>query len=292
MVVALAKETLKGGYLIMLNPGKSTIGAAAGLLLCAGMAAEAAGPAKSFKHSSIEAGRYRVKGVVHPLAPKAMTQNLDPNTIVSGTSVACVGAQTTDTGWWRLYDLSVATGQLCTTSVDFGIETAVGPTQNMTVNVFCLDNGLPFLGVFLVLTGTNTQPQPDVDLAFFNIPVAACCDSATQQMAVELLSDNCQETLTCQSLFIGCNDLGQTAPSYITADDCGVVDPVDLALIGFPDTAIIQVVNLEPTGDGGDSGDGGDDGGVPATTAPGVMFIILALLGSSALFLRRRTTDN
>src|SRR5262245_26009157 len=98
------KTSNKGiwGYLIMLNVRKSTILVAAGLL-CAGMAAEAAGPAKTWKHSTIEAGRYRVKEIMHPLAPQSITQNTDPNTIVGGTSVACVGAATTDTGWWRLY---------------------------------------------------------------------------------------------------------------------------------------------------------------------------------------------
>ena len=247
--------------------------------------------AADWSPSPIEPGRYKVKQVVHPLAPESITQNVDPNTIVAGTSVACVGrgGVTTDNGWWRLYDIS-AFSDFCMENVDFGIETAVGPTQNITVNVFCLDNGLPFLGEFLDLAGTNSQPQPDADLEFFNIPVAGCCDTQTQQMAVELLSDNCQETGTCQLLFIGCNDLGQTAPSYITADDCGVIDPIDMALIGFPDSHVIQVVNGVHGDDFPDGGDGGtgDDGGVPATTAQGAMLTVLLLLGTSALLLRRR----
>ena len=299
--------TGRRGDMKMLNARKSTIWVIAGLLaLCSGMAAQAAGPAKTWKHSTLEAGRYRVKEVMHPLTPQSITQNVDPNTIVAGTSVACVGAQTTDTGWWRLYDISAFNNQFCTKNVDYGVETAVGPTQNITANVFCLDNGLPFLTVFLVLAGTNSQPQPDADLAFFNVPVTGCCDTQTQQMAVELLSDNCQETGTCQTLFIGCNDLGQTAPSYITADDCGVIDPVDMALIGFPDSHVIQVVN------GNDESDGGGDecyccgcgtphcdavcgplpcieicGDVPATTGPGTALTILALLVTSTLVLRR-----
>jgi len=275
----------------MRNPGKATMRVAVALLaLCAGVELQAA---TSLEHSNLEPGRYKVKQVVHPLNAAYITQNVDPNTIVAGTSVACVGAQTTDTGWWRLYNLAPFKGDLCAKSVDYGIETAVGPTQNITANVWCLDNGLPFLGVFLTLAGANSQPQPDADLEFFNIEVSACCDSQTQSMAIELLSDNCQETLTCQLLFIGCNDLGQTAPSYITADDCLVIDPVDLALIGFPDSHVIQVVEAEDdSGDPHDGGDGGTGGGVPATTAPGVMLVILALLVSSALFLRRTTTNN
>ena len=275
----------------MLNARKSTILVAVGLLALSGMAAQAA---ITGKLSTLEAGRYRVKELMHPLAPQSITQNTDPNTIVGGTSVACVGAATTDTGWWRLYNISSLQGQFCTKNVDYGIEDAVGPTQNITANVFCLDNGLPLLNVFLVLAGTNSQPQPDASLAFFNIPVAGCCDTQTQQMAVELLSDDCIETGQCLTLFIGCNDLGQTAPSYISADDCGVVDPVDMALIGFPTSHVIQVINGNDEGTGGDGGgDGGDGGGgVPATTTTGVMLMVLALLGTSALFLRRRATNS
>ena len=266
----------------MQNCRESTIGVVVALLLATGEAAQAA---TNWQHSSMEAGRYRVKEVVHPLAPQSITQNVDPNTIVAGTSVACGGGQTTDTGWWRLYDISgFPFGGFCTKNVDYGIETAVGPTQNITANVWCLGNGLPFIGVYLVLVGTNSQPQPDADLEFFNIPVVGCCETFTQQMAVELLSDNCQETGTCQELFIGCNDLGQTAPSYISADDCGVFDPIDMARVGFPDSHIIQVVHGNDEGDDG----GPDDGGVPATTATGAVLMVLALLGASALGLRRR----
>jgi len=244
--------------------------------------------AAQFGHSPIEAGRVMVKDLPTPLAAQSLTQNVDPATIVSGTSVACVGAATTDTGWWRLYDLDGfgLSGTFTTSDVDYGVETSVG-LQNLTCNVYCLDDGLPFLTTFLVLAGSAVQNQPDADLEFFNIPVVGACDVATQSMAVELLSDDCQETGTCVQLFIGANDLGQTAPAYIAAPDCGIIDPVDLAAIGFPDSHIIQVINGND-----DTADGGGDGGVPASTGLGMVLMILLLLGSSAWFLRRQATNN
>lgn len=242
--------------------------------------------AASWSKSPLPADRSRTKGVVHPLSAQSITQNLDPNTIVSGLGLACVGTATTDTGLWRLYDLDAdhgLVGQFCVESVDYAIETAVGP-QNVTVNVFCLDDGLPFLNAFLVLAGTAVQPQPEADLAFFNIEVGGCCDSATQRMAVELLSDDCLESGTCQFLFFGANDLGQTGPSYVSAEDCGVPDPVDTMLIAAVDYMLIQVIN------GSDEAQGGDGGGVPATGGPGAIVLVLALLGASALLLRQRSS--
>ena len=44
------------------------------------------------------------------------------------------------------------------------------------------------------------------------------------------------------SFFIGSNNLGQTAPSYLAAADCGVPEPTNTATIGFPDMHIVMNV--------------------------------------------------
>ncbi len=293
------RHSINWGELEMLNIRKSSVLVVAALLVvCAGSAAQAA----SFSTSNVSPDRIEVKDVIHPLAPQSLTQSTDPNTIVPG-SVACgAGGITTDNGYWRLFDLnSLAPGQFCTKNVDYAIETATGP-QTMTVNVYCLDAGLPFLLQFLNLAGSNVQNQPDADLEFFNIPVAGCCDTQSQDMAVELRSEDCLESGTCLQLFIGSNNLGQSAASYINADDCGISDPTSLAGIGFPNMHLIMVVNGndDTSDDGGDGGagdggggdgGGGDGGGVPSTTGTGLMLLIVAFLGTSALFLRRKATN-
>ena len=325
--------------------GSSLIAAA---LLVIGASAAQATP--QLIKSPLPHGHSRTQEAVYPLGPEAMTQNVDPNTIIWGASTACAGGGlTTDTGYLRLYDLDDDedfVGQFCTTSMDYGIEQAIGP-QSITANVYCLDEGLPFLKAFMVLTGTATQPQPDALLEFFQIAVDGCCDASTQDMVVELLSEDCVESLgICKVLILGANNLGQTAPSYIVAPDCGFVEPTDLALWGYPDAHIIQFVigNVENDGpcQGGDccnccfggfvvgcdcpacqdvvcgidpsccninwdkscnelastsctccpsqvpgTCSAGDGGGVPAATGPGAVIIVLALLATSALLLRR-----
>jgi hypothetical protein len=115
-----------------------------------------------------------------------------------------------------------------------------------------------------------------------NAAVAGCCDADTEDLAVRLANQS-------PGFFMGANSLGQSAPSYITATDCGVSDPLDLAAVGFPNSHLVLVVNGD--GEGGSGDGGGDGGGVPASTDLGMLLMVLALLGSSAYFLRRRATN-
>ena len=78
----------------MLNLRKSSILVVAACLVFSVVSAYAA----DWGLSPIEPNRYVVNDNYHPLAAKSLTQSNDPATIVSGTSVACVGAGTTDTG--------------------------------------------------------------------------------------------------------------------------------------------------------------------------------------------------
>jgi hypothetical protein len=255
------------------------------VLACAVVAAQGAS-----WDTSGSTGGVAVKDIIHPLAPIQITQSVDPNTLIEGTSVACgsAGVQT-ENGWWRLFDLDDdhgQTGSFCVEDVDYGIESSVG-TQDTTVRVHCLDEGLPFLLQFLTTVGTNSQPQPDATLEFFNIEVGGCCDTASQDMAVEIANDeDCSTTGNCITYYIGCNDLGQTASTYLTSESCGVIDPIPTEDIGFMNAHMVMVVN-----DGtSDPDDGGDDGGggVPATTGVGWVLLVLALGGGSAYFLRRK----
>ena len=96
-------------------------------------------------------------------------------------------------------------------------------------------------------------------------------------MVVGLESPDCQE-VGCGALFFGANNAGQSAPSYISAADCGIVDPVDWALIGFGGNHV-QVVTLNA----------GDI--TPAATVVGMLLMVLLLIGSSAYFMRRRLSN-
>jgi len=274
----------------MLKPKCSTVLVAL-LVLCVSVSVAQT----SLSTSPLTPGSFAVRDVIHPLAPQQISQSVDSNTLVAGTSVACVGTGgsiTTDNHWWRLFDLDddhALTGALTVESVDYGIETSTG-LQTLTAATYCLDEGLPLLLAFLTLVGVNTVDHPDAELEFFNIAVGGACDTATQDLAMEMSSEDCLESGTCLQMFIGANDLGQTGPSYLSAEDCALPDPVDGADFGFPDMHLVYVVNGDAesgTGDG--AGDGNGDGdGVPAATGIGMLPMILVLLGSSAYFLRRR----
>jgi hypothetical protein len=233
-----------------------------------------------------------VRDDVHPLAPVTITQSIDPDTIESGTSVACSdGIFTTENAWLRLFDLDDdhgLFGVFSAESVDWGMETLTG-TLPIDVNIYCLDDGMPFLYSFMNLVGSGTTQAVDGQLLFYNTTVSGACDSPTQSMAVELSGDDCEILGTCTLYWIGMNGLGQTGPTYIASASCDIPDPRDLAAIGFFNADLVMKVNGDHGNNGGDGGFPDDDGGdVPATTGVGAVLLLLILLGSGAYFLRRR----
>jgi hypothetical protein len=237
-------------------------------------------------------GDVAVRDIVDPLARLAITQSIDPDTLVAGTGVACSdGVYTTENSWLRLFDLDGDhgyTGTFTTESVDWGMETLTGDLP-VDVNIYCLDDGLPFLYSFMTMVGTGTTNATTGDLVFYNTAVSGSCDADTQAMAVELFGDDCEILGTCTLYWIGANNLGQTAPTYIASASCGIVDPVDLAAIGFPNSHLAMRVYVEDCCDDGGADDGGS-GDVPATTSVGAALLLLILLGSGAYLLRRRAT--
>jgi hypothetical protein len=233
-----------------------------------------------------------VRDIVHPLAPVTITQSIDPDTLVDGTSVACMGAGgvTFETSWLRLFDLDDdhgLTGTFNVDSVDWGIEMVTG-ALDLTVNVYCLDEGLPFLYQFMTLMDTVVVPLTDQELTFHNTEIGGACDTATQDLAIDLHAEDCS-IVGCIRCFIGMNNLGQTAPTYVAAASCSIDDPLDLQDLGFMDSHLVMKVN-GPVGDddGGYPDDGG--GGVPATTGVGGVLLMLILLGGGAYFLKQRAT--
>jgi hypothetical protein len=235
-----------------------------------------------------------VRDIIHPLAPQQITQNLDPNTLEDNSGVSCGSAGiTTDNGWWRLFDLDGdhgLTGQFCVEDLDWGVDSCTG-AQEIFIRSYCLDDGNPFYQVFLSQQGESSTTIADgANEEFVNTAVGGCCDADTQSMAIGIFAPDCLESGLCTNFFIGGNKLGQTAPSYLSAEDCGAPDPTDVADFGFTTNAWLMVVNGDGTGgDDGGTGDGGtDDGGVPATTGIGLMLLVLALGGGSAYFLRRK----
>jgi hypothetical protein len=235
-------------------------------------------------------GDVAVRDIVDPLAPVSITQSTDPYTIETGTSVSCSdGVYTTENAWLRLFDLDGdhgLSGVFAAESVDWGMETLTG-TLPIDVNIYCLDDGMPFLYAFMNLVGSGTTQAVDGQLLFYNTTVGGACDSATQRMAVELFGDDCEILGTCTLYWIGMNELGETRPSYIASASCGVPEPWDLTKVWFSNHLVMVVNGDEVVGDDGGADDGGG-GDVPATTGVGAVLLLLILLGSGAYCMRRR----
>jgi hypothetical protein len=169
--------------------------------------------------------------------------------IITGNSVSCnAGGLHTNNSYMRVFDLVndfSINGPIDVTSVDFGIEVASGATgsQPVTVNIYTLSGSLLFGN--LTLIASQPISVPDQSMTILNVPISASIPAGSL-MVVEIYTPSGQ--IVGNSFFVGSNDLGQTGPTYLAAADCGVPQPTDVALLGFPGMHLVLNVNAEPGG--------------------------------------------
>ena len=184
-----------------------------------------------------------------PLAPSAisLTQSTDFVTVTSGNSVAChSGGSHTENSYYRRFDLDGEFGLFQTLqidSVDIGIETAAGGSgsQPVEVRLYAIANADTLVLANLTPISSTSFSQADASLIVRNFPVTGTIEPSTDDLVVELFTPDGQAA--GHSFFIGSNTLGQTAPSYIRAPDCGIPEPTDSAAIGFPLMHIVMIVH-------------------------------------------------
>jgi hypothetical protein len=179
-----------------------------------------------------------------------ITHSVDPVTITAGNSVTCsAGGITSDNQLWRsfvLSDFSLPLG-LDVTSVEFGIEEATGPVGGMqpcTVNLYTTPTPFPPAAVTdLVLIGTTSFDIPDQALTLFSVPVTGTAGAGTE-LVVEISIP--ADIGNGNRFWLGSNEFGETAPSYLSSAGCGLVwPPLTTVAIGFP--TAFWVINV--TGD-------------------------------------------
>jgi len=210
--------------------------------------------------------------------------------IMSGNSVACNnGVAHTDNSYLRTFSLPDfdITTDFSVVEVDMGIEMASGGSgvQPVEVRLYTLDGDL--LWENMTLIGQAAVEISDQELTHFTIPVTGVAPAGSTLVVEFFTPDgNADSNL----LFVGSNNLGQTAPSYLAAADCGVTEPTDVADIGFPEMHIVMNVTGMTGGAGGipwltetpisgtlaaDTAtvvDLGFDAGVPETMQPGTYY--------------------
>lgn len=238
--------------------------------------------AQSFSHYT---GSYESTGPVPGVpGPNSITQNVDTATITQLNSVSCnAGGLHTDNSYIRRFALNVdhgIVGAFTVQSLDWAIEVAnaSGATQPVEVNLFSIPTGSPLTFANLTAIGSTAVAQADAALAGVTTAVnGVISDPTTTDLVVEVFTPSGQTA--GNSFFIGSNNAGQTAPSYLAAPACGVVEPTDTAAIGFPGMHIIMVVN-------------GDEAGAVPTMGGWTLALLVALLAGIAVWaMRRRSYD-
>lgn len=185
-----------------------------------------------------------------------LSQNTDDE-ILDLHSIGCVEqdadgtpVQNRENSYYRLFDLDLegVDGDLDVTEVHVGIQsaaTADDSAQPITVRLHEVD-GAFLLANMTELASIDLDVEPQTG-TILDVPLAARLDAGSQ-LAVEVFVPN---STVGRLLFIGSNEAGQTAPSYIRAPlgNCAITEPTDFADVaeGFPDVHIILSVSGETT---------------------------------------------
>ncbi len=188
-------------------------------------------------------------------------------TPASAGSIACNQTGTQyhlENHWWRAFQLGDhgVEGDFTVCAVEIGVELANdgdGTGQPLTINLYQNSEECPFPGGTRTLVGTMTISVADQSLSNLTIPVTGFLP-ALSELVVEIAVPDGVPT---QDIFFpGGNGAGQTAPNYISSPDCGILEPTDLAAIGFPDIHLIMKVygTQGPLGPKGIDADGAGNG--------------------------------
>ncbi len=170
----------------------------------------------------------------------------------TGGSVTCgAGGFHSPNSYWRAIDLAPQNlpGPIVVNNVQFAIELADangnGTTQPVTVNVYT--SAGPFPASARTLRATQVVNIPDQTFSLVTVPLAVPTAPlpANSIVVLELAVPEGRPPVR-NRFFIGSNSAGQSGPSYLSAPDCGIVTPTDLAALGFPNMHIILNGNGAP----------------------------------------------
>jgi len=228
----------------------------------------------------------------------SLVQNAAPGLIVAGNSIACTVQDSSvhvENSYYRRYDLNGEFGistSFSVTSVDVGIESAAagsGGAQPIEIRLYRIATGNPLLLGNLVPVGSLITTVADASLAVVNFPVTSSAVNAqTSDLVVEVFTPDGQAA--GHSFFIGSNDSGQTAPSWLRAPDCGAAEPVATADVGAPDMHVVLIANgTVAPGQPGPGPAPPPEGAlnVPTLSGPGAWLLILALVLAGVVAVRR-----
>lgn len=228
-----------------------------------------------------------------PRGPACGTEVLTRSTSQTITALNSVSCNSqglhADNSYFRTFDVSAYPAGLDVCSVEVGVELAdagdPATTQPVTVTVSA-HSGAAFPAGTLAVLGTNNFSMPDAALSVVSVPLVAAVPAGTTDIVVEVFTPDGQTA--GHSFFIGSNNLGESAPSWLEAADCGITSPTTTGAIGFANMQFVLNVVGNPPGGGGGTATSFDVA-VPTLSEVG-LGLLVAALALAGFFLMRRSS--
>jgi hypothetical protein len=156
-------------------------------------------------------------------------------------SVGCLdedGMETVESRYLRTFALDDfnITSEFHIAGVTFGIR-SLTTTASITVNLYTLEGA--FTSSNMTLIGTATEELSAQTLTLVTVPVTGTAPVGST-LVVEIVAPDF--SFQQESFFPGMNDLGESSPSYMVSEECGILNPTTMADIGFPDAHLVMEV--------------------------------------------------
>lgn len=164
---------------------------------------------------------------------------------ITSNSVHCNASENSsahsENSYYRFFDLTDfgINNPFNVAIVEFGVEFAsgAGGAQPVTVNLYTLSGAFELAN--LTPIGSANVNLPDQAFSLATVPVYGSAPAGTT-LVVEVFTPDGEDEQNI--FFIGSNDDGQSAPSYIRAPTCDFNEPTDLADMGFEYMHIVMNV--------------------------------------------------
>jgi hypothetical protein len=170
-------------------------------------------------------------------APATVTisHSTDPAVIEPGHSISCnSGAPSflhTDNSYWRVFDLPAfgIDGPFFVTSVGLGVDRAwsVDGFQPLDIRLYTLEGS--FSLAHLTPIGAVSLALGDQSESLIEVPLSGPVAPAGSVLVLEIHTPS--GIADGRGFFLGSNSLGQSGPSYLSAEECHLTEPTDLASV-------------------------------------------------------------
>lgn len=253
-------------------PASTPAGAAAALTR-----AGSAGDGAALATSGLAPGRSATPAMAPAAAGEVTITHSLSQEVVSLNSIACFNSGlgvTRDNRFLRAFTLADfdISSNFDVSSVSFGVET-LNVEQVVSINLYTLA-GDELTYANLDQIGTTDVTLAPQELSMVSVPVTGTAPAGST-LVVEI---DVPDMEAVGRFFPGSNPDGQTAPTYLSSDVCGIPEPADAADLGAPEMHLVMNV----TGSAGGDAPWLELDPTAATLAPGDSITVSAVMDSGA----------